>query len=219
MSLAAEAEDTHGEIMGATYRALCKHGYANLTMQDIADEFDKSRSLLHYHYDTKEELLVTFLDQAIGWRRERMAESDTEEPLARLEEFIDRFVIEPGEEGRETFALAITELRVQAAHDEAFREKLSARYEDNVDMVTAIVEACVDSGVFREVDPRETAEIMYTCLVGARTLQVTLGVSWATYRMREGIARWIDNDLIAGDRTVRDYQGGDFSKDPSSASS
>ena len=41
--------DSTDDIMSATFRALSKHGYASLSMQDIADEFDKSRSLLHYH--------------------------------------------------------------------------------------------------------------------------------------------------------------------------
>ncbi|WP_436906771.1 TetR/AcrR family transcriptional regulator [Halosimplex marinum] len=212
MSFAEAADQTHDAIMGATYSALCKHGYADLTMQDIADEFDKSRSLLHYHYDTKEELLVAFLDQAIGWRRERLRESDTEDPLARLVEFVDRFVIEPGEEQRETFALAITELRVQAAHNDEFREKLSARYDENVATIAAIVVDCADAGLFRQVNPHKTAHIMYTSLVGARTVQVTFGVERATFRMREGIARWIDHDLLAVDREVGEYQGGDFSK-------
>jgi len=55
------AEETRDRLMDATYRALCEHGYAALTMQDIADEGDCSKSLLHYHYDTKEELLVALL--------------------------------------------------------------------------------------------------------------------------------------------------------------
>ncbi|PSQ42055.1 TetR family transcriptional regulator, partial [Halobacteriales archaeon QS_9_68_42] len=54
-------EETRERITNATYRALCDHGYAALTMQDIADECDCSKSLLHYHFDTKEDLLVELL--------------------------------------------------------------------------------------------------------------------------------------------------------------
>jgi AcrR family transcriptional regulator len=212
MSVEVDQRDTHDAIMSATYHALCKHGYAHLTMQDIADEFDKSRSLLHYHYDTKEELMLSFLDRMTGWIGARLEESDTEEPLARLEEFIDRLVIDPGKEDRETFILAITELRVQAAHDERFREKLQVQYEKNVEAVADIIEDCIDAGVFRQVDPYETGELMYTMMFGANMYQVTLGASWATLRMRDGVARWIDQDLVVGDRTVDEYEGGDFSK-------
>jgi AcrR family transcriptional regulator len=197
--------DTHEAIMGATYRALCKHGYAHLTMQDIADEFDKSRSLLHYHYDTKEELLLAFVDDIVGWIGDRLAESETEEPLERLEEFIDRFVIEPGEEDRETFALALLELRVQAVHNEQFREKLATHYRTNVDTVADIIADGVEAGVFREVDPEAVGEAVYTALVGARMYQVTMGAEHASRRMRDRLAEFVVEDLVADDRTVADY--------------
>ncbi|PSQ24696.1 TetR/AcrR family transcriptional regulator [Halobacteriales archaeon QS_9_67_15] len=199
--------DTHEEIMGATYRALCKHGYAHLTMQDIADEFDKSRSLLHYHYDTKEELLLAFVDNIVGYIGDRLAESETEEPLERLEEYVDRFVIEPGEEDRETFALALLELRVQAVHNEAFRERLATHYETNVQTVADIVADGIEAGVFREVDPDATGEAIYTALVGARMYQVTLGAERASRRMRDRLAEFVVDDLLTDGREPADYAG------------
>jgi len=199
--------DTHEEIMGATYRALCKHGYAHLTMQDIADEFDKSRSLLHYHYDTKEELLLAFVDNIVGYIGDRLAESETEEPLERLEEYVDRFVIEPGEEDRETFALALLELRVQAVHNEAFRERLATHYETNVQTVADIVADGIEAGVFREVDPDATGEAIYTALVGARMYQVTLGAERASRRMRDSLAEFVVTDLLTDGREPAEYAG------------
>jgi AcrR family transcriptional regulator len=207
--------DTHREIMGATYHALCKHGYAHLTMQDIADEFDKSRSLLHYHYDTKEELMLAFVDNTVGWVGARLAESSTEEPLGRLEEYIDGFVIEPGEEERETFALALLELRVQAVHNDQFREKLATHYQTNVDTVAEIIADGIEAGVFHEVDAAEVGEGIYTSLVGARMYQVTLGAQHASRRMRDQIAEFVVDDLLADDRAVAEFNVEDagFGKD------
>jgi len=202
--------DTHDAIMGATYHALCKHGYASLTMQDIADEFDKSRSLLHYHYDTKEELLLAFVDNMVGWIGDRLAESDTEDPLERLSEAIDGFVVEPGEEERETFALALVELRVQAVHNEAFRERLAVHYEQNVETIADIVADGIEAGVFREVDPERVGEGIYTAFQGARTYQVTLGAEGASLRMRDAIAEFVVTDLLVDDRDPADYAGGGF---------
>ena len=200
-----ERGETHDAIMGATYHALCEHGYAELTMQDIADEFDKSRSLLHYHYDTKEELLLAFLDNLMGWIGDRLAESDTEEPLERLEEYVDKFVVDPSEKNRETFALALLELRVQAAHNEAFREKLAAHYRSNVRAVATIIADGIEAGAFRPVDPEETGEAIYTALVGARMYQVTLDADDATRRMRDAIATFVvDGLLIDGDASAAD---------------
>ena len=201
--MASESEsETQDAIMEATYRALCEHGYANLTMQDIADEFDKSRSLLHYHYDTKEELLVAFIDDLIGWIGAHLSESDTEEPLERLEEFIEKFVIDPQEEGRRTFALALSELRLQAAHNEAFREKLAAHYRENVAAIAEIIEDGIEKGAFRPVDSEATGEMIYTSLVGARMYQVTLGADGATRRMQESLAEFVVSGLLADPQTA-----------------
>jgi AcrR family transcriptional regulator len=196
--------ETHDEIMTATFEALSKHGYANLRMQDIADEFDKSRSLLHYHYDTKEELMLAFLDHLIGWIGDRLAESDTEEPLERLEEFVERFVVEPDEDRRDTFALALLELRLQAAHKDEFQEKLAAHYRENVATAAGIIEDGIEEGVFRETDPERTGEAIYTALVGARMYQVTLGGEGASGRMHDALAEFIVDGLL-----VEEYDGPD----------
>ena len=200
-------EDTHEAIMGATYHALCKHGYAHLTMQDIADEFDKSRPLLHYHYDTKEELMLAFVDNMIGWVGGQLAQSDTEEPLDRMEAYIDGFVIDPGEEDRETFALALLELRVQAVHNDEFRSRLSRHYENNVGTVADIIADGIEAEVFREVDPDEVGEFVYTSLVGARMYQVTMGAQHASRRMRDDLAEFVVDDLLVDGRTTGEYSG------------
>lgn len=177
----------HGEIMGATYRALCANGYANLSMRNIAAEFDKSKSLLYYHFDTKEELMLAFLDHVIGWVPARLEESETEAPEERLVEFVDRFVIDPEEERREGFALALFELRMAAVHNDVFREKLTSHYHQNEAALEAVLEDGVAAGVFPPLDPQQTATWAYAALEGARMRQVVLGVDGATARVAEGL--------------------------------
>ena len=190
-----DADESKEAIMHATYLALCKHGFSNLTMQDIADEMDRSRTLLHYHYDTKEDLLEAFLDRMIGWIGDRLTEEGTEHPVDRLVEYINRFVIPP-DESRQTFALAILELRLQAVHNESFREKLTQHYEENVATVAEIIEAGIDEGSFTEVDAEALGEAIYTAMVGARTYQVTLDAGDATTRMATQLWSWLETDLF-----------------------
>jgi AcrR family transcriptional regulator len=176
-------------------------------MQDIADEFDKSRPLLHYHYDTKDELMLAFVDNMIGWVGGQLAQSDTEDPLDRMEAYIDGFVIDPGEEDRETFALALLELRVQAVHNDEFRSRLSRHYENNVGTVADIIADGIEAEVFREVDPDEVGEFVYTSLVGARMYQVTMGAQHASRRARDALAEFVVDDLLVDGRTTGEYTG------------
>jgi len=180
--------------MRATYRALCEHGYADLTMRDIAGEFEKSRSLVHYHYDTKDDLMLAFLDRLIGWLPDRLEESDTEDPVERLGEFLDRFVVPADDDRRRGFALALFELRMRAVRDGEFRRKLDRHYARNRRALADIVAEGVETGAFREVDPEATAEWLYATIEGARMYQVVLGGEGATERVVEGVTE----QLVAG---------------------
>jgi AcrR family transcriptional regulator len=193
---AAGEEDTRDAIMRATYRALCEHGYADLSMQDIADEFDKSRSLLHYHYDTREELLLAFVDNLVGWIGDRIEERDATDPRARLLAYVDQFMLEPGDAEHRNFLVALFELRMQAVHNERFREKLAAHYRSNVEVAAAIIEEGVEAGVFRPVDPYGTAETVYMAIEGARMYQVVLGAEGAAQRMQDALRRYVVADLV-----------------------
>ncbi|MXV62159.1 TetR family transcriptional regulator [Natronorubrum sp. JWXQ-INN-674] len=168
--------DTEEAIMQATYRALCTHGYANLTMQAIADEFDKTKGVIHYHYDTKEALLVAFLEYLLDAFEQHIA-VEGDDPVERLETLIDTLLFGPPE--RTTFdhwelTTAMLEIRSEAPHNAEFRRQWSRNYETVVAMVVAIVEDGIETGVFRDVDPEQVAMLLLVSINGARIYQVTL---------------------------------------------
>ena len=162
------------EIMDGVYGALRAHGYADLTMQDIADECSKSKSLLHYHYDTKEALLVAFLDHVITDSEARIAAHASEPPAERLAGFIGWFVFEPGAVDREAFHIALLELRTQGPFNEPIREQLARSDRLLRGTVVDILESGIEAGAFRDVDAEETAALLVATLDGARTRQITL---------------------------------------------
>ncbi len=162
------------EIMDGVYQALCDHGYAALTMQDIADECGKSKSLLHYHYDTKEELLVSFLDGILADYEQKLESRADQPPTTRLVEFVARFVFTPDDTERASFHLALLEMRSQGPFNDRIRESLCRSDELLRGTVADILEDGIDSGVFRPVDVEETAALLVAMLDGARTRQITL---------------------------------------------
>jgi AcrR family transcriptional regulator len=188
-------EETRERIMDATYRALCEHGYASLTMQDIADECDCSTSLLHYHFDTKEDLLVALLAHLIDRFEERVSPDDAD-PRRQLVDLIDRFCYGDGRSREEhrAFHTALLELRAQAPHDHAFRDQLAANDARVHATVTAVVERGVDEGTFRPVDAERTAAHLLAAIQGARIRWVTLGNETALDSVREALVR----DVVDG---------------------
>jgi len=162
------------EILDGVYRALCAHGYASLTMQDIADECDKSKSLLHYHYDTKEDLLVAFLSRMITDYEEGLEDEKDDPPIDRLAWFLAQFVFTPDEDERQSFHLALLEMRSQGPFNERMREQLVRSDEVLRETVAGILREGIDEGVFEPVDPERTAALLVATLDGGRTRQVTL---------------------------------------------
>lgn len=179
--------EDHSEIMEATHRALCEHGYASVTMQDIASEYGKSKALLHYHFGTKADLMGAFIDH-LHDRFEQELASLEGRPDERLEAFIDRFFVEYDEDDRGELHLALLELRAQAPYDEVYREKLEESDALVRETIVDIVREGIDAGVFRpEVDPEALARLVLASMYGARTRGLTMG--------DEAYARAVRRDL------------------------
>jgi AcrR family transcriptional regulator len=203
-------DDTCEAIMSATYRALCAHGYADLTMQDIADETDKSKAALHYHYDSKQELLLAFLDHLYDEFTARVRDLGGEDPATQLEAFVDD-VLTPTDSGvdeRVAFRTALLELKAQAPYDKGVRHRLRRFDEFIHGRVSELVAAGVESGAFRDVDPDDTARFIVTALDGAQTKQVAVGQDIdCTRRM---LHAYIETHLVAHDEGETDGDtGGD----------
>ena len=162
------------EIMDGVYHALRAHGYADVTMQDIADECSKSKSLLHYHYDTKEDLLVAFLDHVITDSERRIEAHADDPPTDRLVQFVGWFVFDADAVDREAFHIALLELRSQGPFNDRIREQLDRSDRLLRGTVVDILESGIEQGVFRDVDVEETAALVVATLDGARTRQITL---------------------------------------------
>jgi AcrR family transcriptional regulator len=193
------SDDTCEAIMRATYRALCAHGYAGLTMQDIADETDKSKAALHYHYDSKRDLLHAFLDFLYDEFTARVSEPAGETPAERLEALVDG-VLQPPEQDaddRVAFRTALLELKAQGPYDEGVRERLERFDEFLREEVRSLIARGIDDGTFRAVDPDDTAQFIVTALDGASTKQVAVGQDIGCARRM--LHAYVETHLVAGE--------------------
>ncbi|MFB6117898.1 TetR/AcrR family transcriptional regulator [Halosegnis sp.] len=175
-------DDTREAVMAATYRALCRHGYAELTTQRIADEWGKSKAALHYHYDTKEELLRAFLDYLLDRFESRLA-CESADPRVRLDSFVDAvFAPAEADDDSRAFAVALLELKAQAPYTEPYRDRLAALDERLRETVASAVRDGIEAGHFRAVDPDAVARFVVTAIDGAHVREVTLDESPAAGR-------------------------------------
>jgi len=186
--------DPTDDIMRATYRALCRHGYANLTMQDIADEWSKSKAALHYHYDTKRGLLLAFLDHLFESYTDRVADSGDGSPRDRLHDLLADATDPPRADTSRELWTALFEVKAQAPHDDDFRDRL-ARFDRYLyDELRGILVDGVETGVFRAgVDPDETATLLVTLVTGTHSRRVSLGDDAG---VPDALNAFVDNHLV-----------------------
>ncbi|MFC6826096.1 TetR/AcrR family transcriptional regulator [Halopelagius fulvigenes] len=161
------AEDTHAEMMQATYDALRKHGYSELTIQRIGDEFPKSKSLIYQHYDGKDELLVAFLEFMLEHFESEFEAEPPHDARERLRETVDRLLPAAMSDEQDAFVRALTALRGQAPHDEAFRRRFTETDPVFVSHIADIVRKGVAEGTFRGADPERVAQFVVTTCQGA----------------------------------------------------
>ena len=226
----AEPSDTRQAILGAAFRALCEHGYANVTVQRIGDEFDKSPSLVYHHYDGKDELLIDLLEfllaefetSVAGENRPELAGSGSPEsaPAAferSAREQIDAYLTattDPESVDDEyapdaRFFTVMTELRAQAANNEAYREhfdrsdRVFGEYLEGIVRGAAAeiaaadgAEDPVDAGpTAGTVDPAEVAATLQTFATGSTFRAATTAETEWVDGARAGIDRYLETVL------------------------
>lgn len=161
------ADETHAEMLRATYAALRAHGYAGLTIQHIGEQFPKSKSLIYQHYDSKDELLIDFLEHMLDRFETTLHANQPDEPQARFRMLFAQFLPTPDDETDEAFIRTLTLLRGQAPANPAFKEHFTAVDAVVHTHIVSIVEDGIDAGLFKPVDPDTIATAILTALNGA----------------------------------------------------
>ncbi|KAA9395941.1 TetR/AcrR family transcriptional regulator [Haloarcula sp. CBA1130] len=188
-------DDTATEILEATYRALCQHGYAALTVKDIAAEADRSKASIHYYYDSKEHLFTEFLDFLYERYTAKITDVDGSTPREELDSLLNTVLTDgrttPGKE----FRTAMLELKAQAPYNDAVRTQLAKFDAVLFDQLREIIAAGVETGQFDDaVDPAIAAEFLVTTITGAHTRHVATDRS--IDRFNETIVRYTEAHLL-----------------------
>ena len=184
-------------IMEAVHDAIVKHGYPNLTMAHIAAEFDRSKSLLYYHYDGKEELLEDFFAYICAAIEADLDAKSPEEPVDRLFYLIDRILPPELSEGERQYRQALFEVRSQAPHNAACRAEIMRTDDMMIAALTETIREGVEAGDFSEVDPETWGEIIFATLFGIMERGVMLEDDAFMRRNREMLIQRIDRVILA----------------------
>lgn len=191
-------DDSATEILEATYRALCRHGYADLTTGDIAAETDRSKALIHYYYDSKANLFAEFLKFLYETYTDRLASATGDTPRAELFALLESLLVDEETQAGQEFRTAMLEVAAQAPYGAEIQTEL-ARFDAALyDRVSELVAAGVDTGEFDDrIDPQTAAEFLVTTITGVHTRSVAAG--HPTEQLYDVITGYVETHLLVNE--------------------
>src|SRR5215207_4597951 len=95
MARPSNSEERRGQIVDGLLEVMARQGYAQATVAAIGKAAGLTPGLLHYHFETKQDILVALVEQltgALALRVARRLEAAGEGPRARLHAFLDAYV-------------------------------------------------------------------------------------------------------------------------------
>lgn len=184
------------QIARAVRKALAKHGYARLTTKKVAAESEKSEAGLYYYYDSKDEMIVAFLETSVDYLARRLDEIDADGPEARLRAVCDILLVDETDDAAAGVNIAVMELLSHAPHNETLREPLLRMERHTLDVIADIVRGGVEQGIFRDVDPEGTAAFVLSATDGYTGFALALGMDGVGDRLRDALDVYIDSILV-----------------------
>jgi AcrR family transcriptional regulator len=167
-----DADARRGQIVAAARTATLKLGLHDVRVSDVAAELGVSTGLIHYHFDTKDELIAEMLrrtaNEEVGAVRRKL---DTlEDPVARLVDAVEQYL--PSSRRDPSWLLWI-DVWGEALRDAKIRHVSEELDQAWVDLFTEIVADGVARGVFVSADATASAWRICAMLDGLG-LQVVL---------------------------------------------
>jgi len=176
----ATPDTSKEEIYRATYLAFVEHGYAELSIQHIADEASLSKSTIYHHFENKEDLLMAFAEELLEWYIERLLFDPGGNPVENLERTFDLVLLDETEEGLGLddvrpagIDCVYLGLRMEATRNPEIRDYFDAMDAMSREYLSDLIAQGVEQGTLRDVDPDHVAAFLLAFMEGALLLRST----------------------------------------------
>ncbi|WP_137290312.1 TetR/AcrR family transcriptional regulator [Natronorubrum halophilum] len=177
--------ETEQRIREAAFRALVKHGYADLSVKNIGEELGQNPSIIYHYFDSKDDLLLSMLDVFVDIFIDRQAENTITDAKAELREFVGQILhpkpaqvkqvmFAPPSDLERATSRVFVELWAHATWDRDFRRKTTIVENRLRETVARMIRTGIELEQFRPVDPELTADhILFLLKQGIHTRTTT----------------------------------------------
>lgn len=166
MSKADLAAERKSQIINATIDCIARYGYNNFSMQDVARIADVSKGIIHYYFLNKEDLMMAVLDRVAGDIESLLAgiTERTQDPAEQLRQLI-HVCFDIVRQKREYYCINM-DFWTQINQKEKVRLAVANHYAKFRGTTASIIQAGVDSGVFKPIDSTHAASVIIAIVDG-----------------------------------------------------
>jgi AcrR family transcriptional regulator len=159
-----KSETSRRQVLEAAVRALAQGGYAKTSVSDIARAAGMSKGAVHYHFESKDDLVARVLEHCASATSDRVREAwDTpghpSEKIRRVVHVMRAMRREGSPELR-----VIADLAAQGLHDERLRTMLGGIFESNRKEIVSYLEHSLETIGLK---PKVPVHIVPRLLIGA----------------------------------------------------
>jgi len=166
------------QILEAALSVIVENGYERSRMDDIVHSSQLSKGAIYWYYKSKKEVYLSLVDHWVkkynsGFIQNLEVHTSASEQLKGLfDYFLDQYDNDPA-----AFKILV-EFWSLSGRDSDFNDKLQKVYSDFLEYVVRIIQHGMDTGEFRNVNPRITA---LSILINIE------GINWFTLFEKSGV--------------------------------
>jgi len=155
---------TRTRILDCAESLFAERGFAGARTKDIAAEVGVNTAMIHYYFDTKEKLLVSVIDRIMSDLAAVLAEIDFDALSweERLEEFVGSYF--DYVRSHPNFS-KLTRMAGGIRNRSLLEEQLADFFGPLLQAGVAFVQAGIDAGCFRPLDPEQLVLSLYCATV------------------------------------------------------
>ena len=190
------------EILGAARRVIAEIGFAEASMERIAQEAGISKGTIYLYFEGKDALLVEALKYGFGLliERTRNAARRARGPRAKLSAVVQAW-LEHSEDHRAFFESLEGWPQLGTNGGSALRDHLQPHTEAYLHFLVGLIERGIRTGAFRRVDSRRAARALLELTRGAITERLRQAEPTSTADEGAAIVDMFLNGIGAGERT------------------
>lgn len=162
-----KSETSRRQVLDAAVAELAKRGFTHTSVSDIAESAGVSKGAVHYHFDSKDDLIAQVLEHCSELMRERAhaAWEAPGEPADRIRRALRAMHAMRRDGGPELRVLA--DLMAQGIHDVRLRKPIAAMLEaSRREVVAPLLASLKELGREPKIPPHTLARLLMATLDG-----------------------------------------------------